>query len=133
MAPARIGVKATTREESPMKRLTSMLGWIALSILGAFSLGYIALKRGETINAIWIVAAAGCVYLIAYRFYSLYIATKVMGLDPRRRLPPTSSTMVSTMSRPTRTSCSATTSPRSPAPARWSVPCWRPRWATCPA
>lgn len=70
-----------------MKRLSSMLGWIALSILGAFSLGYIALKRGETINAIWIVAAAGCVYLIAYRFYSLYIATKVMGLDPTRQTP----------------------------------------------
>jgi len=70
-----------------MKRLTGMLGWIALSILGAFSLGYIALKRGETINAIWIVAAAGCVYLIAYRFYSLYISTKVMGLDPARQTP----------------------------------------------
>jgi len=70
-----------------MKRLSSMLGWIALSILGAFSLGYIALKRGETINAIWIVAAAGCVYLIAYRFYSLFIATRVMGLDPNRQTP----------------------------------------------
>jgi len=70
-----------------MKRHSSMLGWIALSILGAFSLGYIALKRGETINAIWIVAAAGCVYLIAYRFYSLFIATKVMGLDPNRQTP----------------------------------------------
>ncbi|AWL03830.1 carbon starvation CstA family protein [Massilia oculi] len=70
-----------------MKRLSSMLGWIALSILGAFSLGYIALKRGETINAIWIVAAAGCVYLIAYRFYSLFIATRVMGLDPTRQTP----------------------------------------------
>lgn len=70
-----------------MKRITSMLGWIVLSIVGAFALGYIALKRGETINAIWIVAAAGCVYLIAYRFYSLYIATKVMGLDPARQTP----------------------------------------------
>ena len=70
-----------------MKRITSMLGWIVLSIVGAFALGYIALKRGETINAIWIVAAAGCVYLIAYRFYSLYIATKVMGLDPTRQTP----------------------------------------------
>ncbi|QYG02001.1 MULTISPECIES: carbon starvation CstA family protein [Massilia] len=70
-----------------MKRITSMLGWIVLSIVGAFALGYIGLKRGETINAIWIVAAAGCVYLIAYRFYSLYIATKVMGLDPTRQTP----------------------------------------------
>ncbi|GAB3384271.1 carbon starvation CstA family protein [Massilia agri] len=64
-----------------------MLGWIALSILGAFSLGFIAVKRGETINAIWIVAAAVCVYLIAYRFYSKYIAYKALGLDPTRQTP----------------------------------------------
>ncbi|WP_288379753.1 carbon starvation CstA family protein [uncultured Massilia sp.] len=70
-----------------MKRMSSMLGWIALSILGAFSLGYVAVKRGETINAIWIVAAAVCVYLIAYRFYSKYIAYKALGLDPTRQTP----------------------------------------------
>ena len=70
-----------------MKRMSSMLGWIALSILGAFSLGFIAVKRGETINAIWIVAAAVCVYLIAYRFYSKYIAYKALGLDATRQTP----------------------------------------------
>ncbi len=70
-----------------MKRMSSMLGWIALSILGAFSLGYVAVKRGETINAIWIVAAAVCVYLIAYRFYSKYIAYKALGLDATRQTP----------------------------------------------
>ncbi len=70
-----------------MKRMSSTLGWIALSILGAFSLGFIAVKRGETINAIWIVAAAVCVYLIAYRFYSKFIATKALGLDPTRQTP----------------------------------------------
>ena len=70
-----------------MKRMSSTLGWIALSILGAFSLGFIAVKRGETINAIWIVAAAVCVYLIAYRFYSKFIAYKALGLDPTRQTP----------------------------------------------
>jgi len=70
-----------------MNRLSGMLGWIALSVLGAFSLGFIAVKRGETINAIWIVMASVCVYLIAYRFYSRYIATKVMGLDATRQTP----------------------------------------------
>ncbi|NHZ95806.1 carbon starvation CstA family protein [Massilia sp. CCM 8734] len=70
-----------------MKRLSSQLGWAALSIFGACALGYIALKRGEAINAIWIVAAAVCVYLIAYRFYSQFIADKVLGLDPRRQTP----------------------------------------------
>jgi hypothetical protein len=55
------------------------LGWAALSLLGAGALAYVALRRGESINAVWVVAAAVCVYLIAYRFYSLFIATKVMG------------------------------------------------------
>ncbi|MFL6676193.1 MAG: carbon starvation CstA family protein [Massilia sp.] len=70
-----------------MKRLTSQLGWAALSLVGAVSLAYVALKRGESINAVWIVVAAVCVYLIAYRFYSRFIADKVFGLDHRRQTP----------------------------------------------
>jgi carbon starvation protein CstA len=70
-----------------MKSLGNRLGWAALSLLGAGALAYVALRRGESINAVWVVAAAVCVYLIAYRFYSLYIATKVMGLDPSRQTP----------------------------------------------
>ncbi|MFC5480816.1 carbon starvation CstA family protein [Massilia suwonensis] len=70
-----------------MKSLGNRLGWAALSLLGAGALAYVALRRGESINAVWVVAAAVCVYLIAYRFYSLYIATKVMGLDPGRQTP----------------------------------------------
>ena len=70
-----------------MKRFTSQLGWAALSVAGACSLAFIALKRGESINAVWVVAAAVCVYLIAYRFYSLFIATKVLSLDENRQTP----------------------------------------------
>ncbi|MDQ1924550.1 carbon starvation CstA family protein [Massilia pseudoviolaceinigra] len=70
-----------------MKRLSSQLGWAALSVFGACALGYIALKRGEAINAIWIIAAAVCVYLVAYRFYSQFIADRVLGLDPKRQTP----------------------------------------------
>ncbi|KQQ88998.1 carbon starvation CstA family protein [Massilia sp. Leaf139] len=70
-----------------MKSLGNRLGWAALSLLGAGALAYVALRRGESINAVWVVAAAVCVYLIAYRFYSLYIATKVMGLDATRQTP----------------------------------------------
>jgi len=70
-----------------MNRLTSQLGWAALSLAGAGSLAYVALHRGESINAVWVVVAAVCVYLIAYRFYSLYIADKVFGLDARRQTP----------------------------------------------
>jgi carbon starvation protein len=67
--------------------LASKLGWAAVALFGAAALGVVALHRGESISAIWIVIAAVCVYLIAYRFYSLYIADKVLGLDPRRMTP----------------------------------------------
>jgi carbon starvation protein len=67
--------------------LASKLGWAALALFGASALGVVALHRGESISAIWIVIAAVCVYLIAYRFYSLYIAEKVLGLDARRMTP----------------------------------------------
>lgn len=65
----------------------SKLAWGALALLGAFCLGTIALRRGEQINALWIVVAAVSIYLVAYRYYSLFIANKVMGLDPTRATP----------------------------------------------
>ncbi|MDF0730023.1 carbon starvation CstA family protein, partial [Pseudomonas entomophila] len=61
--------------------------WLALAVLGACALGVVALRRGEAINALWIVVAAVAIYLVAYRYYSLFIATKVMQLDPRRATP----------------------------------------------
>ncbi len=61
--------------------------WALLAILGAISLGVLATARGETVNSIWILSAAVCVYLVAYRYYSLYIATRVMRLDPARQTP----------------------------------------------
>ncbi|HGN1704419.1 TPA: pyruvate/proton symporter CstA [Providencia rettgeri] len=61
--------------------------WIVLALLGAFSLGYIALNRGEQINAQWIVVAAVCIYLIAYRYYGLFIAKKVLQVDATRMTP----------------------------------------------
>ncbi len=63
------------------------VAWAALAVLGAFCLGTIALRRGESINALWIVAAAVSIYLVAYRFYGKFIADKVMGLDPTRATP----------------------------------------------
>ncbi|MDT9599761.1 carbon starvation CstA family protein [Sphingosinicella rhizophila] len=61
--------------------------WVLVALLGASALGVVALHRGETINALWIVVAAVCVYLTAYRFYGLFIARRVLGLDPARRTP----------------------------------------------
>ena len=65
----------------------SQIGWAALALLGAFCLGTVALRQGEHISALWIVVAAVSIYLVAYRYYSLYIARNVMGLDPRRATP----------------------------------------------
>ena len=61
--------------------------WLALAVIGACALGVVALRRGEAINALWIVVAAVAIYLVGYRYYSLFIATKVMQLDPRRATP----------------------------------------------
>ena len=61
--------------------------WLLLAIVGAFALGVVALRRGEAINALWIVVAAVAIYLVAYRYYSLFIATKVMQLDSSRATP----------------------------------------------
>jgi len=61
--------------------------WGLVAVLGALALGIVALNRGETINALWIVVAAVCVYLIGYRFYGLYIARRILGIDPERRTP----------------------------------------------
>ncbi len=61
--------------------------WIAVAAVGAFCLGGIALKRGEAINSAWLVTAAVCTYLAAYRFYASFIAAKVMALDDERATP----------------------------------------------
>ncbi|MBN9290289.1 MAG: carbon starvation protein A [Hyphomicrobium denitrificans] len=70
-----------------MTGIRAKLAWTAIAILGAISLGIVALSRGETINAIWLVLAAICSYLLAYRFYSLFIADRVVRLDPSRPTP----------------------------------------------
>ncbi len=70
-----------------MTQIKDNLGWLAIAILGAVSLAVVALSRGETINAIWLVAAATCVYLLAFRFYSLFLANRVLQLDGSRPTP----------------------------------------------
>ena len=66
---------------------TQIIILIILAILGAFSLGYIALQRGEAINAMWIVVAAVCVYLVAYRIYGIFISSVVLKADSTRMTP----------------------------------------------
>src|SRR5574343_1899702 len=74
-------------ETKLIMNLRRHLAWAGVAILGAASLATVALSRGETISALWVVAAALCVYLIAYRYYSLFIANKVLGLDASRQTP----------------------------------------------
>jgi carbon starvation protein len=61
--------------------------WLAIAALGAVALGVIATRRGEPINAVWLIAAAGCVYAVGYRFYSRFLAYRVLKLDDSRATP----------------------------------------------
>lgn len=61
--------------------------WVLVGLLGALALGVLATAGGEKVNALWMVTAAVCVYLVAYRYYSKFIAGKVMRLDPARKTP----------------------------------------------
>lgn len=63
------------------------LVWIFVAILGTFSIAAIAINRGESINSMWLIIAALCVYSLGYRFYSAFIATKVLILDGQRATP----------------------------------------------
>src|ERR1700687_1195047 len=67
--------------------LQSKLLWAAVIALGALSFGVVALSRGESVNAAWLVIAAVGIYFIAYRFYALFIAKKVLRADPKRQTP----------------------------------------------
>jgi carbon starvation protein len=70
-----------------MKKLLSILIWGAIAALGAAAFGILALKRGETINAAWLLTAAVCSYAFGYRFYSRFLAAKVFALDNQRATP----------------------------------------------
>ena len=65
-----------------MDRILPKLGWIALSALGAISLAYVALSRGETINALWVVAAAVSIYIVALSFLRPVHRQEGVGLRP---------------------------------------------------
>jgi carbon starvation protein len=70
-----------------MPRWASAVLWAAIAATGAGAMGYVALSRGEAINAAWLLTAAVCTYLVGYRFYSRIIAAKIFALDERRMTP----------------------------------------------
>ena len=67
--------------------LQARLTWAGVAVLGVISFAIVALTRGEPVNAAWLVVASVCIYFIAYRFYGLFIANKVLGVDAGRPTP----------------------------------------------
>src|ERR687893_550673 len=63
------------------------IGWLLLAMAGAVAWGVLALHRGESISAAWLILAAAGTYLIGYRFYSRFLAERVFGLNDRRATP----------------------------------------------
>ena len=70
-----------------MRRLLSLVTWVLVAFLGAGIFGWIALNRGEKVNAAWLIIAAVCFYSVAYRFYSKLIASNIFALDANRLTP----------------------------------------------
>jgi carbon starvation protein len=67
--------------------MVSAILWLIVSVAGAFGWAALALHRGETISAAWLLLAAICTYLVGYRFYSRFIANRILQLDDRRATP----------------------------------------------
>ena len=70
-----------------MNKTLRILGWGTVAVLGAVAVGTVAVRRGEPINALWLVVAATCCYALGYRFYSRFIAVKILALDGLRATP----------------------------------------------
>jgi len=70
-----------------MNKTLKILGWGVVALLGAVAVGTVAVHRGEPINALWLVVAATCCYALGYRFYSKFIAVKILALDGLRATP----------------------------------------------
>ncbi|MBS0375289.1 MAG: carbon starvation protein A [Proteobacteria bacterium] len=66
--------------------MQKLFGFV-LAIVAAILVGGIALHRGESINALWIIAAAACIYTLGYRFYAAWISADVLAADPTRATP----------------------------------------------
>src|SRR5882762_5148413 len=84
---SKLNIGKARRNLSAMRPLASLLVWSGISVLGAAAFGVLALSRGETVNAAWLLIAALCTYAVGYRFYSKFLADRVFALDDRRATP----------------------------------------------
>src|SRR5688572_3228541 len=78
---------ATITESKSSMSLQAKAAWLLVAIVGAVALGGVALNRGEAVNSMWLIVAAICVYALGYRFYSAFIAARVLMLDASRATP----------------------------------------------
>ena len=72
-----------------MRGILAHVIWITIGVVGAGALAGLALNRGETINAAWLVTAAVCCYLVGYRYYSRFVSQRVFALNDARATPAT--------------------------------------------
>src|SRR6266478_1815756 len=70
-----------------MKKVAANLFWVALAVAGAWAYVTLAVHRGEKLSSAYILVAALCSYTIGYRFYSKWIAARVLALDDFRATP----------------------------------------------
>src|SRR5207302_45131 len=84
---SKLNIGKARRNLGAMNRLLSVLVWGGISAGGAAAFGVLALSRGESVNAAWLLTAALCSYAVGYRFYSRFLADRVFGLDDRRATP----------------------------------------------
>src|SRR5256884_663744 len=82
----------TWTQDSPqcstdMNKTLVFLTWAAVTMIGTLAVGVVAVHRGEPINALWLVVAATCCYALGYRFYSSFIAAKILAVDGLRATP----------------------------------------------
>ncbi len=67
--------------------LWKKLLWIAVTLVGLGAIAVLAMSRGEQINALWIIVAGVCAFAVSYRFYSKWLATRVLLLNDERATP----------------------------------------------
>src|SRR5579863_5636243 len=70
-----------------MTKPVAVLVWGGVATVGALAVSVVAFRRGEPINALWLVVAATCCYALGYRFYSRFIAVKILAVDALRATP----------------------------------------------
>ena len=121
----------STQCSTDMNKTLRTVVWGMIALLGALALGVIALRRGEPINALWLVAAATCCYALGYRFYSAFIAAKILAVDPVRATPAERLENGRDFLATNKWVVFGHHSPRLPDRVRWWGRCWRPSLAIC--